>query len=178
MECSHLLPSLKYSRLPASKAEKREWEIKPVSHLLEFHCIFPTYFFQELGSPCQYRQHKVERGVHKESTKAEHSLYLPMGNGLAPGWEMSKECSRNKVPKEDKNRKSGPMISKYLPSSSDSSCTDSGVEQLLSVFWLWLDGWSLVLRRLQSLADFWIKQGLKETQSLSNWRLFCLNSIM
>lgn len=39
------------------------------------------------------------------------------------------------------------------PSSSESSCTDSGVEQLLSVFWLWLDGWSLVLRRLQSLAD-------------------------
>lgn len=24
MECSHLLPSLKYSRLPPSKAEKRE----------------------------------------------------------------------------------------------------------------------------------------------------------
>lgn len=39
------------------------------------------------------------------------------------------------------------------PSSSDSSCTDSGVEQLLSVFWLWLDGWSLVLRRLHSLVD-------------------------
>lgn len=49
----------------------------------------------------------------------------------------------------------GSPAAKMPSSSSDSSGQDSGVEPLLSVAWLWPEGWSLALRSRQSGPGPW-----------------------
>lgn len=140
------------------KGMRNETCFPPIGISLYFPIIFFSRSWEALVSIDSIRQ--KEECIRK--AQKQNVLFIcPRAMGLHQVGKCPRNAQRNKVPKKDKNKKSIPMISKYLPSSSDSSCTDSGVEQLLSVFWLWLDGWSLVLRRLQSLADLWIKQGLK-----------------